>query len=82
LGTQITHKNYVALAVLVRGMIMVKSEEGCDQNAPSGGIHTGENLMYDCRVHRRDHVWFRWGISEKIHKESGAKTLVATMRYS
>ena len=44
LGTRISRKQYVALLVLVCGMVMVQSEEGRGQNVSTDGAWTGETL--------------------------------------
>ena len=44
LGTRIKHKQYVALLLLVRGMLMVQGEEACAQHAALGRKPTGESL--------------------------------------
>ena len=74
LVTRITRKQYVALLVLVCGMIMVQGEEGRGQNAPLHGARTGETLRGMVVVFTAAFTsGFAGAYLEKMYKEAGAK---------
>ena len=74
LGTRITHKQYVALLVLVCGMVMVQSEEGRRQNASSDTVRTGETIRGMVTVLTATFTsGFAGAYLEKMYKEAGAQ---------
>jgi UDP-sugar transporter A1/2/3 len=74
LGTQITRKQYVALLVLVCGMVMVQGEEGRGQNVPSDRARMGDTLRGMIVVLTAAFTsGFAGAYLEKIYKEVGAK---------
>ena len=74
LGTRITHKQYVALLVLVCGMVMVQCEEGRGQNVPSDGAQTGEILRgMVATLTAAFTSGFAGAYLEKMYKEAGAQ---------
>jgi len=74
LGTRIKRKQYVALLVLVCGMIMVQGEEGRRYTVPSDRAQTGETLRGIVAVLTAAFTsGFAGAYLEKMYKEVGDK---------
>ena len=74
LGARITCKQYVALLLLVCGMILVQIEEGRGRNVPSNTVRTSETLRGAVAVLTAAFTsGFAGAYLEKMYKEVGAK---------
>jgi len=74
LGTQIKRKQYVALLVLVCGMIMVQSGERHGTGVPWRGVHNVETLRGMFSVFTASFTsGFAGAYLEKMYKEAGAE---------
>jgi UDP-galactose transporter len=74
LGKRITRKKYLALLVLVCGMVMVQSEEGRGQNVRLDRARTGETLRGIAAVFTAAFTsGFAGAYLEKMYKEYGSK---------
>ena len=74
LRTRITRKQYVALLILMCGMVMVQSEEGRGQNVSTDRARTGETLRGVIAVFSAACTsGFAGAYLEKLYNELGAK---------
>ena len=74
LGTRITRKQYVALLVLVCGMILVQGDEGRGSNVPSDRARTEDTLRGMVAVLTAAFTsGFAGAYLEKMYKEVGAQ---------